>query len=96
MPYIPHKDRAPTLREGPINAGEFNYFITCAIDNYLCAIDNYLVTEGLRYETINTIIGALECCKMEMYRRIAVPYEDIKIAENGDVYSRSNLVKSER
>ena len=89
MPYIPHKDRAPTLREGPINAGEFNYFITCAIDNYLA-------TEGLHYETINTIIGALECAKMEMYRRIAVPYEDIKIAENGDVYSRCNLVKSER
>lgn len=32
------------------------------------------------------IIGALECCKLELYRRIAAPYEDIKIGENGDVY----------
>jgi hypothetical protein len=27
----------------------------------------------------------LECCKLELYRKIAAPYEDIKIQENGDV-----------
>jgi len=38
---------------------------------------------------INAIIGALECAKLELYRRVAAPYEDDKIAENGDVYTQS-------
>jgi len=28
----------------------------------------------------------LECSKMELYRRIAAPYEDDKSRLNGDVY----------
>lgn len=30
--------------------------------------------------------GALECAKLELYIRIARPYEDAKIHDNGDVY----------
>ena len=37
------------------------------------------------YENFNAMIGALECCKQEYYRRIIAPYEDKKIEENGDV-----------
>ena len=40
----------------------------------------------VEYARINELIGVLECAKLELYRRIAVPYEDTKIAENGDVY----------
>lgn len=40
----------------------------------------------LSYADINEAIGALECAKLELYRRIAVPYENRKLAENGDVY----------
>ena len=47
---------------------------------------SYMETNGLNYATINDIVGACEGAKMEFYRRVAVPYEDIKIAENGDVY----------
>lgn len=32
-----------------------------------------------------TVLGMLECCKMELYRRHVAPYEDEKIIENGDV-----------
>jgi hypothetical protein len=32
------------------------------------------------------MIGALECAKLELYRRLASPYEDLKIADNGDIY----------
>ena len=32
------------------------------------------------------LIGVLECAKLELYRRVAAPYEDDKIDENGDVY----------
>jgi hypothetical protein len=33
------------------------------------------------------VVGVLECAKLEIYRRIAAPYEDKKIVENGDVYT---------
>ncbi len=34
----------------------------------------------------NAVVGALECAKLELYRRMVAPYENGKIAENGDVY----------
>ena len=52
---------------------------------------NYVVTKilkgvyPLRYYHINKAIGVLECIKLEFYRRVAVPYEDAKIKESGDV-----------
>jgi len=42
--------------------------------------------EGLSYRTINDILGALEGAKLEFYRRVAVPYENSKLSENGDIY----------
>jgi hypothetical protein len=39
----------------------------------------------LRYYHINKAVGVLECIKMEFYRRVAAPYEDTKIEQNGDV-----------
>jgi hypothetical protein len=39
----------------------------------------------LRYYHINKAIGVLECIKLEFYRRVAAPYEDVKIKESGDV-----------
>ena len=53
-------------------------------------VDKYLQNRGLRYAHINEAVGALECAKLELYRRIAVPYEDQKMKESGDVY-RSNV-----
>jgi hypothetical protein len=38
------------------------------------------------YADFNAAIGALECCKSELYRRMVGPYEDQAIARNGDVY----------
>jgi len=37
------------------------------------------------YTKIAMITGVLENIKQEFYRRIASPYEDIKIKENGDL-----------
>jgi hypothetical protein len=63
----------------PVTAGELNYVITRTMLQFL---------EGqtLSYDSINDTIGAVEAAKQEFYRRIAIPYEDKKIAENGDVY----------
>lgn len=71
MPYVDKVARA-RLDGGavPENAGELNYVITRCVDEYLIQKDS------LRYANINEVIGVLECAKLELYRRIAVPYED--------------------
>ena len=77
MPYI-----KPELRHlyWPANTpGELNYVITSLVDAYL--------KDNVCYRTLNEAIGVLECAKLELYRRIAAPYEDAKCAENGDVYT---------
>jgi hypothetical protein len=84
MPYLNAGVRA-SLDNGrvPGEAGELNYLVTL-----LC--DAFLIKTGLSYKNINQAIGALECAKLELYRRIASPYEDKKSRENGDVYVSVN------
>ena len=82
MPYI-NRERREAIKDNPEpnNPGELNYLLTKAV-HYYCE------RKGLNYVTINDIIGALEGAKLEFYRRVAVPYENSKLAENGDVYER--------
>ena len=85
MPYIPQTDRTNLVAKNPpIKAGELNYLIT-----KMC--DEYLKNKGLSYSNINEIVGVLECCKLEFYRRVAGTYEDVKLTENGEVFSMENL-----
>lgn len=80
MPYIKPDDRYKLdIKSNPVTSGELNYCLTRQINDYLNEKD-------LSYHTINDILGALEGCKLEFYRRIAIPYEDSKLTENGDVY----------
>ena len=80
MPYIKQRDRLRIATDAtPISAGDLNYMITALITEYLGR-------KELNYQKINECIGVLECAKLELYRRIAAPYEDQKIQENGDVY----------
>jgi len=52
---------------------------------------NYTITRLLRmcygqsYGEINDAMGMLQCVMLEHYRTVAVPYENQKIYENGDV-----------
>ena len=90
MPYINeekrrhldlHIVRAAAQLESP---GDLNYSITRLCD---IALDNSAISGlTLRYERLNAIIGVLECAKLEYYRRTLLPYENAKLAENGDVY----------
>ena len=87
MPYIKMEDRPKyekplttlisTLKSQPVENidGELNYIITRILKE----------AYPLRYFNLNRAIGVLECCKLEFYRRVAAPYEDKKIKENGDV-----------
>lgn len=80
VPYIKQQARV-ALAQGdlPVSAGELNYAIT------KLALA-YFLDMGGRYAQINDVLGALEGAKLEFYRRVAAPYEDQKIIENGDVY----------
>jgi len=40
---------------------------------------------GIRYHTLQDIIGTFDCCKLEFYRKVVAPYEDKAIERNGDV-----------
>ena len=81
MPYIEAEARERVDAGGaPESAGELNYGITRLVDAYLVA------RGGLRYTHLNEVVGALECAKLELYRRLAGPYEDAKRRETGDVY----------
>ena len=80
MPYI-MSNRREQLRhdwDDPQNAGELNFLVTEMIKYYWDSRQSY--------QAICEITGALENVKQEFYRRIAVPYEEKKIEEKGDVY----------
>lgn len=81
MPYVSAEARE-RLDGGadPATPGELNYAITRLVDDYLRR------KGGLRYAHLNEVIGVMECAKLELYRRLAAPYEDSKIEEAGDVY----------
>ena len=88
MPYIP-EERRHELGDGteitevnqPRTSGELNFLFTRILREYLDE-------RGTSYATMNDIIGALEACKLEFYRRVIVPYEETKRDANGDVYER--------
>jgi hypothetical protein len=81
MPYISQsrRDALGTGNVVPATAGELNYMLTRQCLAYMSGQD-------LSYQTINDVMGALQGATLEMYRRVAVPYEDYKLELNGDVY----------
>jgi hypothetical protein len=80
MPYIENGVRA-SLDQGRVakTPGELNFAMSQLIKGYIAM-------NGTSYGTFNAIVGAMECLKMELYRRLAAPYEDKKLAENGEVF----------
>lgn len=79
MPYIT-QDLRDDIDSGaiPQTAGELNYLLT------VTALE-YLREKGESYTAYNDVLGALEGCKLELYRRRVAPYEDFKMELNGDV-----------
>lgn len=91
MPYIKDEERQNLeqslaslaaqviVKEDSSQAGVLNYCISALFNEVL-------KTRGLNYRNVNELIGVLECAKLELYRRVASPYEDLKVEENGDVF----------
>lgn len=90
MPYIKPINRvlfeADAAKLGGLAStpGDLNYIITVMVHEYI-------KKRGLSYTNVNEVVGALECCKLELYRRVATPYEEKKIIENGDVGNLNGL-----
>ena len=87
MPYITPEQRKPleplidqlsALLPDKDFAGTLNYVISRLAGSVLAGKTNYA--------RLNEVIGTLESAKLELYRRVAAPYEDTKAATNGDVY----------
>ena len=80
MPYIEQGVRA-SLKEGrtPKKPGELNYLMSQLIKSFI-------VENGLSYTSLNVVIGVLHCLSMEVYRKLAAPYEDEKEIEHGSVW----------
>lgn len=77
MPYITKAARAKA-HEGLLpDAGTLNYAIHEMIGDYFDQ-------NNRNYQTINDVIGVLECVKQELYRRMISQYEEIKILQNKD------------
>jgi hypothetical protein len=82
LPYIKLADRPA-----------FDTAIKALVERITCEGDaNYIITRvvagamrSVSYASINAAIGTLECAKLELYRRLAGPYECRKIVENGDI-----------
>lgn len=64
-----------------MDVGEINYCITKLLNDYLKAFNT-----PYSYQDLNELIGVLEAAKLEFYRKVVAPYEEVKILENGDVY----------
>ncbi len=91
MPYIPEEKREAfencltslvarmISADDKDRAGMMNYCISTLMSKTLKA-------HGTNYALLNELIGVLECAKLELYRRVASPYEDEKIQSNGDVF----------
>jgi hypothetical protein len=87
MPYIKKvardfyhfdiKNLIEKLKTVNFPAGDVNYILTNIIG---AAYQN-----NPSYQTINDMVGALEGAKIEFYRKVGVPHEELKISENGDV-----------
>jgi hypothetical protein len=91
MPYISKLKREELdkkieqllLNIDQLNVGELNYTISNIINYYIRIKSDH---KEFNYELCNSLIGVLECAKLELYRKVVSPYEDKKIKENGKLY----------
>ncbi len=103
MPYIDEQERVEldnqidnmilAIRDNKTNLNNPHDF-----SNYLGRINYcfsriiYGVMRDVSYRNIAMVTGVLENIKQEYYRRVAEPYEDIKIRQNGDIKEYKGLI----
>lgn len=93
MPYIKDELRSrvdeqvialvESLQDQSLDESEIEGVLNYTITSLLDGIKPF--GRGWRYKYINRAIGVLECVKMEFYRRLVGPYEDVAKQKNGDI-----------
>jgi hypothetical protein len=94
MPYIEQKDRKILndkmkdllnhIDTQETSIGEMNFIISSLLNTFMLKKAKNL---KFNYEVCNSLIGVLECAKLELYRKVIADYEDYKIEENGELYT---------
>lgn len=89
MPYI-KQDQRPVIDMHVAHIAEHVKFMP-ATDaagalNYTCTTLALKLFPQRKYWVLALVIGVIVTVVLEFYRRRAAPYEDDKIAENGDVF----------
>lgn len=105
MPYIKESNRAnldpciedmmrclreniPSISEKLTNE---EFLSMCGDINYAFSRIVSGVMGEVSYPKVAVITGVLENIKQEFYRRVATPYEDMKIMQNGDIKEYKKL-----
>lgn len=97
MPYIKQEWRDQVDEEVSNLCIKVNKLISENGDKNLDGILNYCIFTMCMnlypesYHWYNRMIGMMECCKAELYRRVVANYEDVKIEENGDVVFETEI-----
>lgn len=106
MPYIPKNQREnldsaiENLMNSVVETVDGNSKSGLSAENFAKAAGclNYAISRILSgvagqvsYSKINTIVGVLDCIKMEFYERVAKNYEQDKKEENGDIIEYAKL-----
>jgi len=93
MPYIKSEDRSKLSEIATEAVNEINRLadesdkpnVAGNINFLMSTIVGQIANQNISYATLNELIGALECIKLEFYRRKVSNYEDKKIGDNGDI-----------
>jgi len=91
MPYIKEKDKREMynaiqdLQNFVISKGDLNYAI-CEL------VGRLIINDEISYTKISKWIDAVHDAEAELRRRLLVPYEELKKAENGDVPSFKTIL----
>lgn len=83
MPYISKDKRVGKCDEIVQLMKDFNIQIDGELNYILYRFIKETTEPG--YNRYKNAIGELECCKLEIYRRLVGPYEDEAKLRNGDV-----------
>ena len=100
MPYIKQEQRdvlAPAISEMKVALAHLD-MEGAGMDGVLNYLISTLVADGLHptptawsYTDIARAVAVFECAKLEFYRRVAGPKEDVAVRDNGDIFSYAKL-----
>jgi len=95
MPYVDETNRdlldpfVEELGSHIGSVGDLNYVVTRLTLKHL-------IRQGLNYSNFNAEMGMFLCALLEMYRRVGVIYEELKMVQNGDVPEYAEITKEVR